>query len=330
MITESTPEETGAASPPSPTVSVPGPAAPVLNTTDPSADPIPAAAEGLSREETSAATVTEQQPEPLSPDEEVPAGEPSEEAQRAATLPDGLSVEEKPDVMPAPETEPSLSLEVPHGVPAPPTADSPAPAPVERLVKMAEELAAENRVALERERERADALAHELALAREELGALRLRPSFSWGTAPLLVMPAPEATQAAGTEITPAEPADRANAEPMTAPLPAPSTENDRTASVLSIPSSSQTSSANEQRLVDRAEALLQARDISGARLLLERAAERGSARGAYLLAQTYDPSVLARWQVRGVPGDPEKARKFYEQSRMPADREVAASPMLR
>jgi TPR repeat protein len=80
------------------------------------------------------------------------------------------------------------------------------------------------------------------------------------------------------------------------------------------------------QHLIDRAEALLRVRDISGARLLLERAAERGSARGTYLLAQTYDPSLLAHWQVRGIIGDPEKAQKLYGQSRTLAVNEAAGT----
>jgi hypothetical protein len=109
----------------------------------------------------------------------------------------------------------------------------------------------------------------------------------------------------------------------------APPAEANRTASVPLVSSPPRVSSADEQRLLDRAEALLRVRDISGARLLLEHARERGSARGVYLLAQTYDPIMLAQWQVRGITGDLEKARKLYVQSRMPALREAngIASP---
>lgn len=69
------------------------------------------------------------------------------------------------------------------------------------------------------------------------------------------------------------------------------------------------------QRLAARATNLLKAGDIAGARLLLARAASSGEARGAFLLAETYDPKVLARWNVRGIRADPEKAKALYRQA---------------
>jgi TPR repeat protein len=105
--------------------------------------------------------------------------------------------------------------------------------------------------------------------------------------------------------------------------LPAPPAEVNYTASESLVPPLPRAGSADAQRLLNRAEALLRVRDISGARLLLERAGELGSTRGVYLLAQTYDPTMLAHWQVRGITGDPEKAEKLYAQSRMPALREA-------
>jgi TPR repeat protein len=71
-------------------------------------------------------------------------------------------------------------------------------------------------------------------------------------------------------------------------------------------------SSPGEDVLVSRADALLRDGDVSGARLLLERAMDGGSVRGAFRLAETYDPSVLARWGARGLRADPVKAREFY------------------
>ena len=69
----------------------------------------------------------------------------------------------------------------------------------------------------------------------------------------------------------------------------------------------------DEQRLLLRANALLRRADISGARPLLEHALERGSARAAFMLAETYDTRVLETWRVRGISGDSTKARAFYQ-----------------
>jgi TPR repeat protein len=60
---------------------------------------------------------------------------------------------------------------------------------------------------------------------------------------------------------------------------------------------------------------LLQQADISGARPLLEHAVEHGSARAAFMLAETYDARVLQAWRARGISGDPTKARQLYERA---------------
>jgi hypothetical protein len=71
----------------------------------------------------------------------------------------------------------------------------------------------------------------------------------------------------------------------------------------------------DEQRLLARANALLRQADISGARPLLEHAVDRGSARAAFMLAETYDVRVLQSWRARGIPGDLTKARELYERA---------------
>ena len=72
-------------------------------------------------------------------------------------------------------------------------------------------------------------------------------------------------------------------------------------------------SSADEARLVDRAESLIKRSDFAGARLLLEHASEKGSARAAFMLAETFDWRMLRSLQAYGVRGDTERARKLYE-----------------
>ena len=71
----------------------------------------------------------------------------------------------------------------------------------------------------------------------------------------------------------------------------------------------------DEQRLLARANALLRQADISGARPLLEHALEHGSARAAFMLAETYDARVLQSWRARGISGDLTKARQLYERA---------------
>jgi hypothetical protein len=70
---------------------------------------------------------------------------------------------------------------------------------------------------------------------------------------------------------------------------------------------------AHETRLIARAESLIKQSDFAGARLLLEHALERGSARAAFIMAETYDWRALRSVQAYGVRGDTEKARELYE-----------------
>jgi TPR repeat protein len=65
--------------------------------------------------------------------------------------------------------------------------------------------------------------------------------------------------------------------------------------------------------LLKRADSLIASRDVAAARLVLRRAAEAGDARGAMLLASTYDPTVLAGLGVHGIVPDADMARTWYE-----------------
>jgi hypothetical protein len=65
-------------------------------------------------------------------------------------------------------------------------------------------------------------------------------------------------------------------------------------------------------RLVERANALLGQGNIGAARVVLERAAEAGSAQATFRLAETYDPLVLSTWKTYGTLGDATKARELY------------------
>jgi hypothetical protein len=72
-------------------------------------------------------------------------------------------------------------------------------------------------------------------------------------------------------------------------------------------------SSAEEAKLVARAESLIKQFDFVGARLLLAHALEKGSARAAFIMAETYDRQILRSLQAYGVRGDAQMAREFYQ-----------------
>src|ERR1700730_4552869 len=72
-------------------------------------------------------------------------------------------------------------------------------------------------------------------------------------------------------------------------------------------------SSADEARIIARSEFLIKQSDFSGARLLLEYAVEKGSARAAFLMAEPYDWRMLRSTQAYGVRLDAEKAQELYE-----------------
>ena len=72
-------------------------------------------------------------------------------------------------------------------------------------------------------------------------------------------------------------------------------------------------SSAEEAKLVARAESLIKQLDFAGARLLLAHAVEKGSARAAFMMAETYDWQILRSLQAYGVRGNTQMAREFYQ-----------------
>ena len=65
-------------------------------------------------------------------------------------------------------------------------------------------------------------------------------------------------------------------------------------------------------RLIARASALLSQGNIGAARTVLERAADAGSAQASFMLAETYDPSILSAWGTHGTRGEVAKARELY------------------
>jgi hypothetical protein len=72
-------------------------------------------------------------------------------------------------------------------------------------------------------------------------------------------------------------------------------------------------SSTEEAKLVARAESLIKQFDFASARLLLAYALEKGSARAALMMAETYDWQILRSLQAYSVRGDAQRAREFYQ-----------------
>lgn len=67
--------------------------------------------------------------------------------------------------------------------------------------------------------------------------------------------------------------------------------------------------------LVMRGEAFIANRDLASARLLLQRAADAGSATAALALASTYDPLVIQNLGAAGGEPDVARARKWYQRA---------------
>jgi TPR repeat protein len=61
---------------------------------------------------------------------------------------------------------------------------------------------------------------------------------------------------------------------------------------------------------------LIASGDLAAARLVLQRAAEAGDARGALALAGTYDPMVLEKLPLHGFAPNIAMARSWYEKAR--------------
>jgi hypothetical protein len=206
-------------------------------------------------------------------------------------------------------------------------------AEVLRVTETNSAVAAEQKLALDKEHERAEALARELASVRKEPDAPRAQTSRE----PAVDSPhervadsatrmtvgkgrssAPVSGDAVASNLERSSASESSRPEAQSAAREAAS---DLDPKVLMRTERSTSGSAgshspvDEQRLLARANALLGQADISGARPLLEYALEHGSARAAFMLAETYDPRVLQSWRARGIAGDLTKARKLYERA---------------
>ena len=70
-------------------------------------------------------------------------------------------------------------------------------------------------------------------------------------------------------------------------------------------------------KMMARGDSELAGGDIAAARLLYQRAADAGLPEAAIAMGGTYDPTELARRGVKGLKGDVDAARKWYERARV-------------
>ena len=154
--------------------------------------------------------------------------------------------------------------------------------------------------------QRSEALRQQLAGARHEIDALKVSPSEV-------------AASETESKHTLAREPDRAGvlvrelAASSMGGLPSQGSDGQLRAALTEVHRELlQTRPASDSKALARATALIRLGDIAGAQLLLERALEAGSARAAFMLAETYDPHVLGSWRMYSVRTDAKKASELY------------------
>ena len=209
----------------------------------------------------------------------------------------------------------------------------------EKALQTAQASAAEQKLALEQERQRGDALVRELASARElvaesvqngvavsriEAGqavqvtnassqAGSVSPSTTRSV--LVKRAAPDGPgSASDPQHTAADSVGKGHSAATSAREPQNAALGDPTRVAAPPPRA-----IGEHQIalwVKRGEEFTAAGDFVSARLVFQRAAETGNAKAAFMLAGTYDPAVLDRIRAMGVAPDIAKARLWYEKAK--------------
>jgi hypothetical protein len=171
-------------------------------------------------------------------------------------------------------------------------------AQVKQALKQTERQSAAYGDFLALERARNQGLAEQLAARRDATPGRSNNATASLSSTP-------DPTQAPATD------------KPATSQLPTSSKPGmpagDKPATVAARPTAPEALGDPElARLISRASLLLSQGNVGTARIVLERAAETGSAPALFALAETYDPTALAAWGTFGTQGDVAKARELY------------------
>jgi hypothetical protein len=67
--------------------------------------------------------------------------------------------------------------------------------------------------------------------------------------------------------------------------------------------------------LMAEAKRRIESGDIRGAQNILNTPETKASGPMTFMLAETYDPNMLASWQTKGVTANPEKAKSLYQKA---------------
>jgi hypothetical protein len=133
------------------------------------------------------------------------------------------------------------------------------------------------------------------------------------------VNPDPQSTgstqpPAATTQVAALQPKAEATVQKTDIPAPPP-VETPKVEAAPPPPAPAALSAEETRRLLARAANMVQQGDIASARLVLDRLARFGDARAAFALAETFDPRMLAQWNVRGIKPDATRAKTYYSQA---------------
>ena len=176
----------------------------------------------------------------------------------------------------------------------------------------------------QKERENAEALSRDLAMARREIEANAAQLTQAREDAAKFRQTAESTTAELQQERDRAKAVSLEHAtaqraiDVRTVPEPVPNSLIAQTAEAVGTTGSAQPAAADAQnnpeaaRLMARASTLLAQGNIGAARIVLERAAETGSPQASFMLAETYDPIILSMWGTYGTRGEAAKARQLY------------------
>jgi hypothetical protein len=157
-----------------------------------------------------------------------------------------------------------------------------------------------------------------ILLAAAITGFMLLQRFYVSGDVSLPAVPPPTAKQATST-IPDKPPTEGASAPAILNALPldpVPQPSRSPSAPPLQSPTVQRLPPAEIAVLVTRGDDFLKAGDIASARLFYERAADAGDGAAALRLGATFDPGLLARAGIRGIPGDPAMASAWYRRAR--------------
>jgi hypothetical protein len=127
--------------------------------------------------------------------------------------------------------------------------------------------------------------------------------------------PPPAREVAAPPEIKPAPPPEIKPAVVESPPPPAPSPSPSPAAAAEPPPPTVSLSQDEIASLLKRGRDLITAGDIASARLVLTHLADAGVAEASFILAGTFDPTVLENMRIVGMRPDPAKARLWYSRA---------------